>query len=240
MELLTKSGVGGRWSFGPAWSFFPLQKALGNVFYCKYVKCKWGTEVMAGLSPHCPAPDEGSPFLQFPRAAGRREPASSGPRPRGSRIRVTSLGGLRPCWALQGQGGRRVLRAHSRASLAERKSSVVEGLPQGRWATPASPPGYCRFSPGPERAEGEGTCPSPAPPHTQHLNRTEVPEKVGDRWQGHSRPPRPPARLETSEQGRGLSANRAARCESRVGSPGRRGHRQVLAGRRDRTHARLG
>lgn len=35
-------------------------------------------------------------------------------------------------------------------------------------------------------------CAPPAPPHTQHLSRTEVPEKVRDWRQGHSRSPQPP------------------------------------------------
>lgn len=81
---------------------------------------------------------------------------------------MTSLIGLRPCWVLQGRGGRLVLRSHGRVSLAERKSCVVQGLPQGRWAMPASPPGSCGFSPGPERAEGEGMCARPPPHHTHN------------------------------------------------------------------------
>lgn len=195
---------------------------------------------MAGLSPHCPAPDEGSPFLQFPRAAGRREPASSGPGPRGSRIRVTSLGGLRPCWALQGRGGHHVLRAHSPVSLAERKSSVVEGLPQGRWATLQDHLGIAAFHLDLRGLRARARV-RPPPHHTRTTPEPHRSPREGGGPAARTQAPTPPrVSRPRSRAGDRPSASRASRCGSRVGSPGRSRHPQGLAGRRGRTHAELG
>lgn len=142
---------------------------------------------MAGLSPHCPAPDEGSPSPISQSCRQERAWASSGPGPRGSRIRVTSPRGLRPCWGSEGWMGTTC--CVRTAGVPGREEELCSRGPAPGQAGDTARPPACSFSPGPERAEGLRARVFPAPPHAQHLSRTEVPEKVGDRRHGHSRPP---------------------------------------------------